>query len=171
MSTRNDEALVAYLDGELDAEQRRDVESWLGDDDGARARMMALAASATLVRSAFAEVLSEPVPERLLAAARGKSEDAADPGPQTEEVIALDRPARRAAPQFRRWVGYAAAAGLFGLAIGAGGGYFGGTALNEAATPTRSEVTASATNDWLNNAAGYYKLVVSAGDNVLVDVP
>lgn len=170
MLMRNDEALVAYLDGELDAAGRRDVDAWLSTDPTARERLTALAASATLVRSAFAELLEEPVPERLIAAARGDGEEA--PEPRSAEVIVLNRRrGREHAPLLRRWMAYAAAAGLSGLVVGAGGGFFGWGLLNAPAVPSQSEAVAAATNDWLNNAAGYYKMVLGAGDTLLADVP
>ncbi len=69
MLMHNDEALVAYLDGELDDAERQDIDAWLDSDASARDRLVALAASAALVRSAFADIVNESVPERLIAAA------------------------------------------------------------------------------------------------------
>ena len=71
MQKPSDETLVAYLDGELDESARSDVQSWLDNDADLRERVAALAASAAALRAAFEPVLHEPVPERLLAAARG----------------------------------------------------------------------------------------------------
>src|SRR5690242_10794702 len=167
MHMHTDEALVAYLDGELDRTARQEVDAWLESDAAARERLMALAASASLVRSAFADILNEKVPERLVAAARGESPAA----PQEAEIIVLNRrgqavPARPA----RAWgLGFAAAAALFGLVVGGTGGYVGYGVLAPA-SPDGKTVTAS-TATWLDNAAGFYKLVVSTGDSALVDVP
>ena len=123
------------------------------------------------MRSAFADILNEPVPERLLAARARR--DAAAAEPQEAEIIVLNRAAkpRPALPVARAgaWR-LAAAAALFGLVVGGAGGYFGAGTLT-ARRRRRSVGVAAATNDWLDNAAGYYKLVVSAGDNALVDVP
>jgi len=177
MLMHSDEALIAYLDGELDEGARRDIDSWLEDDGVARDRLVALAASASLVRSAFADILNEELPERLIIAARGEltgaGEPAGEPDPPDAEIIPFTpppQPAKTAA--FRRWGPMAAAAALaFGVVLGGAGGYYGIPALTglHAAPP----VTAlnAATNDWLNNAAGYYKLAVAAGDNTFVDVP
>ena len=44
MQKHSDEALVAYLDGELEPAERRDVEAWLDADPVARDRLAALAA-------------------------------------------------------------------------------------------------------------------------------
>ena len=52
MPKHSDEALVAYLDGELDGAERRHVEAWLEADPAVRDRLAALAQSADLVRSA-----------------------------------------------------------------------------------------------------------------------
>src|SRR4051812_28792164 len=124
MQKHSDEALVAYLDGELDPPDRRHVEAWLDADPAVRDRLSALAQSADLVRSAYADIINEPVPERLLAAARGES---AAPHPvASAEIVAL--PPRRAAgprPDRRRFIGLAAAAALFGLMIGSAGTYVG----------------------------------------------
>jgi anti-sigma factor RsiW len=170
MPMRTDEALVAYLDGELDETARRDVDTWLAADAAARDRMMALAASASLIRSAFADIVNEAVPERLIVAARGKPADGATP-PQAE-IIVFDRPAKAARSPVRRWsmIYAAAAAGFFGLLIGGGGGYFGSDALHSPAT-TQNAVVAAQTDDWLNDAAGLYKIVVAAGNTTLADVP
>src|SRR5205823_14752451 len=72
MQKRSDDRLIAYLDGEVDVSERREIEAWLDADPAARDKLAALAESAALVRSAFDEVLHEPVPERLIAAARGE---------------------------------------------------------------------------------------------------
>src|SRR5206468_10457977 len=65
----------------------------------------------------------------------------------------------------------AAAAGLFGLVIGGAGGFLGGNLLS--ADPAAEQKVASAVtnNNWLDNAAAFYKLSVNAGDSMLVDVP
>ncbi len=166
---RSDEALVAYLDGELDGAARHEVDAWLESDAAARDRLMALAASASLIRSAFADVLNERVPDRLIAAARGETAER----PQEAEIIVL-KPGAQPAPaaRARAWgVGLAAAAGLFGLVLGGAGGYFGPGLVNSPARNPTQLAAAATTNGWLDNAAGFYKLAVSAGDNTLVDVP
>ena len=125
MQQHSDEALVAYLDGELDSAERRDVEDWLEADPAVRDRLAALAQSADLVRNAYADFVNEPLPERLIAAARGETEAA--PAPQEAEILVLKRPARAAAPVplWRRPVGLAAAAGLLGVIFGGAGTYVG----------------------------------------------
>ncbi|HEY1798197.1 MAG TPA: hypothetical protein VGG57_18935 [Stellaceae bacterium] len=177
MLTRSDEALVAYLDGELDETARLDVDSWLEGDAAARDRLVAMAASASLVRSVFAETLNEELPERLIAAARGESaagsaSDSARP-PEAEIIrFAPPPPKLSTTAGFRRWGPMAAAAALvFGVGLGGAGGYYGIPALVKWSSAPPTNALNTATNDWLNNAAGYYKLAVAAGDNTFVDVP
>ncbi|MBV9552287.1 MAG: anti-sigma factor [Alphaproteobacteria bacterium] len=168
MQKHSDEALVAYLDGELDAAERAHVEAWLDAEPAARDRLLALSDQAGLLRAAFDEVSSEPVPERLIAAARGEIAPLRGDG----EVVVL-RPRRSAAPvETRRWyVQMAAAAGLFGLAVGVGAGYLGGHTLAPAVPPADRQTETVATNTWLDNAAADYRLVVNAGADSMLDVP
>ncbi|HTZ37019.1 MAG TPA: anti-sigma factor [Stellaceae bacterium] len=168
MQKHSDEALVAYLDGELDAEERAHVEAWLGADPGVRDRLLALSETAGLLRGAFAEIAGEPVPERLLAAARGETASAGE-----AEIVVL-RPTRDSQPPApsRRWhIQLASAAGLFGLVVGVGAGYLGGNTLAPSGGLTARQVQTAAVNNWLDNAAGDYKLMVNAGGDALVDVP
>jgi anti-sigma factor RsiW len=169
MFEHSDEALVAYLDGELDDTERRQVDVWLDADPAARERLAALAQATELARGAFADILEEPVPERLIAAARGAP---VPDKPVQEAKIVVLRPRAAGAPvPIRRWgIGIAAAAALFGLMLGGGGSYVGFRLLGPAPGGAEQRVVAEANNMWLDNAAGYYKLTVSA-DNMLIDVP
>jgi anti-sigma factor RsiW len=172
MQKRSDEALVAYLDGELEDAERRHVEAWLEADPAVRDRLSALAQSANLLRSSYADIVNEPVPERLIAAARGAAESAAQP--HEAEILVLQRPAATARPlPSGRWGwGLTAAAGLLGILFGGAGGYVLPGVLNPANPAAERQLAAAAVNSsWLDNAAGYYKLVVNAGDTMLVDVP
>ncbi len=72
MQQRSEDRLIAYLDGEVDVSERRAIEAWLDSDPAARDKLAALAQSDALVRSAFDEVMHEPLPDRLIAAARGE---------------------------------------------------------------------------------------------------
>jgi anti-sigma factor RsiW len=170
MQKHSDEALVAYLDDELDSTERRHVEAWLDADPAVRDRLAALAQATELARSAYADIVNEPVPERLIAAARGETLAA---GQQEAEILVL-RPNKAAAlVRDRRWqIGLAAAAGMFGILFGGAGTYVGMGVLNRANPEAEQKLAAAtASNIWLDNAAGYYKLVVNAGESMLVDVP
>jgi len=160
MQKPSDETLIAYLDGELDASACADVEAWLEGDAAMRERAAALTESACLLRAAFDPVLHEPVPERLLAAARSA------PAPVVDLAAAR---ARRGQPGLvRPWMQWAAAAGIAGLLIGGGAGYY--VAGPDAAA---RQAEALASTNWLDNIAGYHKLFVNAGadDLALIDVP
>ena len=71
-----------------------------------------------------------------------------------------------------RWhIQLAAAAGVFGLLVGAGAGYFGSGILATPNPPGERQIETVAMNNWLDNAAGDYKLVVNAGADAMLDVP
>jgi anti-sigma factor RsiW len=170
MQQRSDDSLVAYLDGELEVAQRREVEAWLEADPAARQRMAALAESASLLRLALDEAIREPIPERLIVAAGG--ETALSQASAQILPFRRRRGAQIAVPRVWR-IGLPIAASLFGLLVGGGATYLGvgRPALNGiAGKPPAIEATA-ANNLWLDNAAGYFKLVVSAGDNPPMDIP
>ena len=172
MPRQTEERLVAYLDGEIEDAERSEIEAWLDRDPAARATLAALARSADLVRQAYDEVLREPIPDRLAAVARGE-------GPATAGArILAFAPRRRAAPGGAPWHWRAAlpiAASLFGFLVGGGAAYVGvdhllplGSAANTAPSAIEAAV---AKNLWLDDAAGYYKLVAAGGDTGLIDVP
>ncbi|MBV8168047.1 MAG: zf-HC2 domain-containing protein, partial [Alphaproteobacteria bacterium] len=62
MSELDENTLVAYVDGELDAASAREVERALEASPVARNTVAKLRAGAALVRAAFAEALHEPPP-------------------------------------------------------------------------------------------------------------
>jgi anti-sigma factor RsiW len=172
MLKHNDDSLAAYLDGELEPTERHEVEAWLADDAEARDKLRGLAETAKLLRLAYDEVIHEPVPERLIAAARGESTA------QTEAAGAQILPFRQQSPSRpaarRRWqVALPVAASLLGCIIGGGASYYGVAKLFPftAGNGQTGIDAAAANNVWLDNAAGYFKLYVAAGDNALIDVP
>jgi hypothetical protein len=69
--TFSDETLGTYVDGELDAATRTALEAAMNADPQLAARIARQRALRAQVREAFAPVLTEPVPERLLASVRG----------------------------------------------------------------------------------------------------
>jgi anti-sigma factor RsiW len=171
MQKRSDDRLIAYLDGEVDASARHEIEDWLDSDPAARDKLVALARSAALVRSAFDEVTHEPLPDRLIAAARGERVSA--------EPSAKILPFRRgqgtgSAPAARRWwLGLPLAASLFGLLLGGTVTYLSVAKLLPGGIGGKQPAVEMAAADslWLDNAVGYFKLAASAGDGALVDVP
>jgi len=173
MQRPSDELLVAYLDGEVEETVAVEVESWLDRDPELRLRLQALTESATQIRDAFEEILREPVPDRLMAAARGR-EPVAD-APQGATILSfgarLASTTARKGMANRRWgLGVAAAASLSFLMIGAGGGYLAGTGdVNiDGVQPTSTQTS------WLDNIAGYHNLLISSAngaEGTVFDVP
>ena len=171
MQKRSDDRLIAYLDGEVDASARREIEDWLDSDPVARDKLAALAQSAALVRSAFDEVTHEPLPDRLIAAARGERVSA-----EPSAKILPFRPGQGtgSGPAARRWwLGLPLAASLFGLLLGGAVTYLSVAKLLPGGIGGKQPAVEMAAADslWLDNAVGYFKLAASAGDGALVDVP
>lgn len=108
-----DEAtIVAYADGELDAEATRAVEAALAEDPNAQALARELIVSAGLVRAAFAGCLGEPLPKRLVDAAGRMPGDGAADAPEK----------KRRRPWWAEPV-TALAASVALLVVGFGGGF------------------------------------------------
>jgi hypothetical protein len=111
----SDQTLMAYVDGELAAEDRARVEAQIGADPEVARRVAQHQALRNNLRSAFDDVLREPVPERLLAAARG-SADVAD-----LNAARKARKSQQSAASKRRWSwpewGAMAASVLIGVII------------------------------------------------------
>jgi len=66
MPELDDNTLVAYVDGELDAATAREVERALDGSPAARNTVAKLRSSAALVRAAFADAVHEPPPPGLI---------------------------------------------------------------------------------------------------------
>jgi len=73
------ETLMAYADGELDAETRRAIEAEMAVDPQVAQEVERHRAMRTAVGGAFAGVLEEPVPDRLLRAAKKSGAKAEQP--------------------------------------------------------------------------------------------
>jgi hypothetical protein len=118
--TISDETLMAYADGELDAAERAAVESAIRADPQIEKRVAQHRELRQRVHSAYSAELSEPVPERLLTAARGA---AGIPG---SNVVSLDEArtatqrASRARPPRPQWrtAGAIAASVIVGVSLG-----------------------------------------------------
>lgn len=70
----SDEMLMAYVDGELEGETRAAIERAIAADADVAARIARHLALRQRLRAAYAPALEEPVPERLLDAARAPTE-------------------------------------------------------------------------------------------------
>ena len=112
-----DEILMAYVDGELDAKLRAEIDAAVGNDPALARRIEHQRALRDKVAGAFAKVLSEPVPDRLASAARGAP--AAESAASRGNVLQFPARAARApaAPwRAREWAAMAASL-LLGVLI------------------------------------------------------
>ncbi len=115
-----EELLMAYADGEADAETCAAVEAAMAADGAIRERVEAHRRLRATLSDAFGSTMSEPVPERLLAAVRGERASSHSSRPAEIVDLAAVR-ARKAAPKAgprprRAWVQWSALAAC--LAIG-----------------------------------------------------
>jgi len=179
MQRPSDELLVAFLDGELDETQRTEIAAWLDQDAETRDLAGKLAETAVLLHAAYDDVMHEPLPARLIAAARGSAVA------ESSNVVAFPPRSRfkTLITDKRWWTGVAMAAAVSGLVIGGGVGYFANNEPGKMAEAKIAEVeqqlqqaqsnVALASGSWLDNIAGYHKMLVTAGsdDAGLVDVP
>jgi surface antigen len=111
MKTFDELTLVAYVDGELDAQAAHAVEEALRHDAALREEVRALRETTMMLKAAYADVLNEPVPLHLVRAiSRAASEQPT---------------AARPANAWRRMPGFAmaAAASVAMLVVGVTGGY------------------------------------------------
>jgi hypothetical protein len=108
--TISDETLMAYADGELDAAGRAAVESAMREDPQIQKRVAAHRSLRQRVHAAYADELSEDVPEGLLAAARGVA------GTRGGRVVSL--PVARQRRSQWRMAGTMAASVIVGVGLG-----------------------------------------------------
>jgi anti-sigma factor RsiW len=121
-----DETLMAYADGELDAAERARVEAAIAADPSLARRVETHRALRLKMSRAFASVLDEPVPERLLTAVRtaptGASDRVADLG-RERAVRAAETAARaervRSEWRWPQWSAIAAGV-VLGVVVGRG---------------------------------------------------
>jgi anti-sigma factor RsiW len=137
----DDLLLMAYVDGEIDAATAREVERAIVADPAIAARARLLRDTAAYSRAAFAEVLHEEIPERLMAAL-GPAVPAArvDPSPPSALVRSLSW----------RGMGWALAAAIALFVVGSGGLVFTGVVE----PPTGLQLASG--DRWLDHVAGFY---------------
>ncbi len=111
----SEEVLMAYADNELDEKTRAAVEAAMATDPQIARHVAHHQRMRARLRSAFEPVIGQPVPARLLEAARGAAATARDPG--RSNVIPLPRRGARGG-SLPRWAALAAS-----LAIGVLGGW------------------------------------------------
>jgi len=98
----DDETLMAYADGELDEAQSAAIAAAMERDPALARRVERHRALRAEVADAFASVLDQPVPERLVAAAGGVSSVSGGSPPQRRAEV-LQFPARAARPPAGAW--------------------------------------------------------------------
>jgi hypothetical protein len=95
-----DEILMAYADGELDADTRRQIEAAMANDPTIAERVAKHRALRADMGAAFGGVLDEPVPSRLLDAANSSPVSAR---PATVTDLNAARAAKSGGTKFRSW--------------------------------------------------------------------
>jgi len=115
--TVSDETLMLYTDGELEPEARAAVEKAIAGDVAIAARVARYRAERDILRAAYAPILEEAVPTRLLAAA----ESATPPRAAAAVDLTARRAARSASQRIKSWSwpewGAIAASLLIGLLV------------------------------------------------------
>ncbi|MBI3708767.1 MAG: anti-sigma factor [Proteobacteria bacterium] len=152
MTHVDDIMLMAYVDGELDAATAREIEVAISADPLLGGRVRHMRDSAMFARAAYAEVLNEAVPDRLVAALRKP----------TSNVLPF--PSRKAVMRFAAWA--AAATVLFGIGISSW--YMDG----ELPAPSGLQLATAASDRWLDHVAGFYNVYATAlakEERLLVD--
>lgn len=137
--------LSAYLDGELEAADAREIEALLESDPAARAELDALMAADALASEQFDALLMDPVPLALAQKIRSSP---------------VSRPPARVSA---RLIGGALAAGLAFFVSGGIGGYF----LKDQIAPGGTVVAKAG---WLSDIADYHAVYASQQRH-LVEVP
>lgn len=114
----SDETLMAYADGEVDEATREIIEAAMRENPEVRRRIAEHRALREAMQGAFSAVLDEPVPQRLIDAARGQT--AAPAGGHVVDLAGARRAAAGQAPaRLRSWQPAAMAASvLVGVALG-----------------------------------------------------
>ncbi len=135
-----DSTLNAWLDGELPADQRAEVEAWLRDNPEDAARVRLWAADGEALRARLDSVLAEPVPQRL-----------------TQMVLS----AVPASPPLSSWAGWqrwAAALAVFGL-----GGATGAALMWRLQSHPAISSAGNAPAAWVQRAAVAHSVYVPEG--------
>jgi anti-sigma factor RsiW len=121
--TISDETLMAFADGELDDAARAAVELALRTDPQLAKRVAEHRALRQRIQAAYSAELSEPVPERLLSAAKRRADASGTNVVNLQDArAAMARDAARARPLRTWWrpAGSIAASLIIGLGLGYG---------------------------------------------------
>jgi anti-sigma factor RsiW len=155
MTRVDDVMLMAYVDGEVDAATARQIEHAIAADPALSVRARMFRDSAAMLRGAYSDALHEKVPDRLISALSSLAKQ--------DNVVPLQtrRPGRQI-------VGWAMAASLAALVVGAGSTYWYVTGERE--LPTAVQLASG--ERWLDHVSGFYDVYDAAlkkEDRLLVD--
>jgi len=168
MSRMDDVMLMAYVDGEVDAATAREIEAAMAADPSIAARAQRMRDGAAISRAAFADVLHEPVPDRLVSTLAGSGNVGAA---SAANVVHLE-PRRSHAPAPGVW-GWAMAAGLAALIVGySAGRYASVVPQGDSPVQVASTTPGGVGERWLDHVAGIYQVYTSSlaqKDKLLVD--
>jgi len=123
MSSRKpvtDEELSEYVDGGLSEERRAEVAAWLLENPKKAAEVERLRQLTDALRGLGAEILDEPVPERLREVVRRARSGGGSGKPEADDQSAGERPSRRRSGSGT--VEMVAACAIFALGGGLGWG-------------------------------------------------
>lgn len=172
MSRMDDVMLMAYVDGEVDAATAREIEAAMAADPAVAARAQRMRDGAAITRSAFADVLHEPVPDRLIAALAGGGTMGAATAAAAANVVRLEPRKNSSMTMGGGVMGWAMAAGLAALIVGySAGRYTSVVPSNDPAVQVASAIP-GASERWLDHVAGIYQVYTSSlaqKDKLLVD--
>ena len=151
-TTRIDDVmLMAYVDGEVDAQTAREIEATIATDPAIGRRVAMFRQTATMMRGAFGEVLHEPVPERLLGALGG--------GPAA--AVAASVAPMRGRPEQRGYLwrnaGWAAAAAIGAVALLNVASQQGVAPFAQRA-PVQEVAATTDAERWIDNLAAWYRV-------------
>jgi len=142
------EDLVAYVDGELPAEQVRAIESWLASDAEAQQLRRQLQEDNLALRGLLSGVLRDPVPKQLVDAIGLSSSETSAKPPESATIAPF--PSRTRPRPMAPWL---AAAAAISLVVGGLGGFFAGQ------YQTRQELAAAQQPpSWIMQVAEYHRV-------------
>jgi anti-sigma factor RsiW len=174
MNRVDDVMLMAYVDGEVDAATAREIEAAMAADPAVAARAQRMRDGAAITRSAFADVLHEPVPDRLIAALAGGGTLGAATAAAAANVVRLEPRKSGATTMGGGVMGWAMAAGLAALIVGYSAGRYTNLVPTAGDTPIQvaSTTPGGPGERWLDHVAGIYQVYTSSlaqKDKLLVD--
>lgn len=153
-----DVRLSAYLDGEVNEAERKELEQLVARDDEARRMLEMLRAGSAFGNKAFEEFLHDPVPLSLVR--RIKQGPGANP--KTERVVTTTP---RQSKQ-RLWP-RALAASLVLLLVGGSTGFI----IGKTSQDDEQQVKMAAARTWLDDIADYHRVYGRQTAEHLVEVP